>query len=189
MGQNDVRRVIWAHRWVFSSSFVLFYINGYFIVFIGFIYDICQRERVGRMGAAKTSPNDTSHVIWALRWVFFSFFVLLYTNEWFIVAIGFIYDICQRERVGAAKTSPNDASHVVWALRWVFLSFFILLYTNKWFIVATGFIYDICQRERVGAAKTGSNNMRHVIWALGELFPPFMSFYCTNKCFVVNIGS
>ena len=67
MGPNNMRRVVWAHRRVFSPSFVLFYINGYFIVFIGFIYDIHQRERVGRMGAAKTGPNDVRHVVWALR--------------------------------------------------------------------------------------------------------------------------
>ena len=36
-GPNDVRHVVWAHRWVFSSSFILLYINGYFIVFIGCI--------------------------------------------------------------------------------------------------------------------------------------------------------
>ena len=45
----------------------LFCTNKCFIVFIGFIYDIHQRERVGRMGAAKTSPNDASHIIWVMH--------------------------------------------------------------------------------------------------------------------------
>ena len=44
MGPNNARRVI-------------LYTNKYFIVAIGLIYDICQRERVGRMGAAKTGPR------------------------------------------------------------------------------------------------------------------------------------
>ena len=65
-GPNDVRCIVWALG-EFFFSFVLFYINGYFIVIIGFIYDIHHRERVGRMGAAKTSPNDVSHIVWALR--------------------------------------------------------------------------------------------------------------------------
>ena len=70
---------------------------------------------VRTMGRIKTGPNDVRHVIWALGEFCF---VLFYINGCFIVFIGFIYDIRQRERVGAAKkTSPNDASHVVWALR------------------------------------------------------------------------
>ena len=62
----------------FFSSFILFYINGYFIVFIGFIYDICQRERVGRMEAAKTGPNNAIYVSFGPLGEFFFIFSLYY---------------------------------------------------------------------------------------------------------------
>ena len=130
-GPNVVRHIVWAHRWVFSSSFILLYINGYFIVFIGCIYDIHQREMVRAMGWIIMGPNKVRCVIWAHRWVFIFFsFVLFYTKKYFIVAIGLIYNICQRERVGrmgAAKTGPNDVRHVVWALGDLFFTLHITL--------------------------------------------------------------
>ena len=56
---------------------MLFYINGYFIVFIGCIYDLGERETVRTTGRIKTGPNDVRHVVWALG-EFFCFFVSYY---------------------------------------------------------------------------------------------------------------
>ena len=46
-------------------------------VSIGFIYDICERERVGRTGRTKTGPINVSCVVWALGELF-SFFPSYY---------------------------------------------------------------------------------------------------------------
>ena len=69
---------------------MLFYINGYFILFIGCIYNLGKREMVRTMGRIKTGPNDVRHVIWALGEFCF---VLFYINGCFIVFIGCIYDL------------------------------------------------------------------------------------------------
>ena len=55
---------------------MLFYINGYFIVFIGCIYDLGERETVRTMGRIKMGPNNVRRVIWALGE--FLFFVSYY---------------------------------------------------------------------------------------------------------------
>ena len=59
------------------SFFVLFYINGYFIVFIGCNYDLSKRETVRTTGRIKTGPNNVRHVIWALGEFFVFCFVLM----------------------------------------------------------------------------------------------------------------
>ena len=74
MGPNNMRHVIWALGEFFF--FVLFYINGYFIVFIGCIYDLSKRETV-RTGRIKMGPNDVRRIVWALG-EFFCFFVSCY---------------------------------------------------------------------------------------------------------------
>ena len=63
----------------FFFFFVLFYINGYFIVFIGCIYDLSERETVRTTGRIKTGPNDVRCIVWALGEFFcFLFHVILY---------------------------------------------------------------------------------------------------------------
>ena len=60
-------------RWVFLFIFMLFYINGYFIVFIGCIYNLSEREMVRTTGRIKTGPNNVRRVVLALG-EFFCFF-------------------------------------------------------------------------------------------------------------------
>ena len=99
---------------------LLFYINGYFILFIGCIYNLCKRETVRTTGRIKTGLNDVRHVVWALGEFFCFLFVLFYINGCFIVFIGCIYDLGKRGMVrtmGRIKIGPNDVRHVVWAHR------------------------------------------------------------------------
>ena len=136
---NNQNRPKWCEmhhlgpRWVFFFFFfffVWFYINGYFIIFIGWIYDLGKREMVRTTGRIKMGPNNVRHVAWAHRWVFSSSFILLYINGYFIVYIGCIYYICQREMVratGRIIIGPNDVSHIIWAHRWVFFFLHIIL--------------------------------------------------------------
>ena len=78
MGPNNVRRVVWALGEFFFFC-VLFYINGYFIVFIGCIYNLSKRETVRTTGRIKMGPNNVRRVIWALGEFFcFLFRVILY---------------------------------------------------------------------------------------------------------------
>ena len=44
-------------RWVFFFFFVLFYINGYFIVFIDCIYNLGEREMVRTIGRIKMAQT------------------------------------------------------------------------------------------------------------------------------------
>ena len=47
-------------------------------MYICSIYDIRERERVGRSGTTKTGPNDTRRVVWALgELLYYYYFVLL----------------------------------------------------------------------------------------------------------------
>ena len=59
---------------LFFFLFVLFDINGFFIVSIGYIYDICKKERVGGLGTTKQAQVS----------FFFSFFVLFDTDQIYI---------------------------------------------------------------------------------------------------------
>ena len=56
-GPNNVRHVIWAQVSFLFSSFILLETNEFFIVNIGCIYDIGERERVGRLGMTKMGPT------------------------------------------------------------------------------------------------------------------------------------
>ena len=60
----------------------------------------------------KAGPNDVPDIVWAQVSFLFSSFVLLETNEFFIVNIGCICNIGERERVGTTKMGPTmwDAS-------------------------------------------------------------------------------
>ena len=53
----------------------------------------------------KAGPNNVPDVVWAQVSFLFSSFVLLETNEFFIVNIGCIYNIGKRERVGRPGTT------------------------------------------------------------------------------------
>ena len=55
-GPNNVPDVVWAQVSFLFSSFVLLETNEFFIVNIGCIYDIGERERVGRPGMTKMGP-------------------------------------------------------------------------------------------------------------------------------------
>ena len=84
-------------------------------------WGICKREGVGRLGMTKMGPNNMRCIVWALGefFFFFFFFVLFYINGYFIVFIGCIYDLSEREMVrttGRIKTGPNDVRHFVWSL-------------------------------------------------------------------------
>ena len=124
---------------------MLFYINGYFIVFIGCIYNLSEREMVRTTGRIKTGPNNVRRVVLALGefFCFFFFFVLFYINGYFIVFIGCIYDLGEREMVRTTwriKTGPKDVRCVIWALSEFFC---LLFYINGCFIVFIGCIYDL----------------------------------------------
>ena len=56
-GPNDMPDVVWAQVSFLFSSFVLLETNKFFIVNIGCIYNIGERERVGRPGTTKTGPT------------------------------------------------------------------------------------------------------------------------------------
>ena len=63
---NNAFGIIWAQVSFIYSPFVLFDANKCFIVSTVCIYDVCERERVGRPETTKTGPNNVSHVVWAL---------------------------------------------------------------------------------------------------------------------------
>ena len=79
-GPNNMRCVIWAlGEFFFFFFFFLFCVIGYFIVFIGCIYNLSERETVRTTGRIKMGPNDVRCVVWALGEFFcFLFRIILY---------------------------------------------------------------------------------------------------------------
>ena len=87
-GPNNVPDSIWAQVSFLFSSFVLLETKEFFIVNIGCIYNISERERVGRLGMMKTGPTMWD-VLLGYRWVFFIIsFVLFDINQYFIAYTG-----------------------------------------------------------------------------------------------------
>ena len=78
---NNASGVVWAQVSFIYSPFVLFDANKCFIVSTGCIYDIRERERVGRPETMKMGPNDVRHVVWALGESFSISFVLFDTKQ------------------------------------------------------------------------------------------------------------
>ena len=78
----------------------------------------------------KTGPNDASGVVWAIRYVFFSFRVFcILTNNLSLEDTG---------RAAATQTGPNDAPGVVWAIMigvsYFFFCIFCILTNNFGYI-------------------------------------------------------
>ena len=65
----------------FFSLFILFDSNKYFVVYIGCMCTVCEKERFGGLGTRKQAQTmqDTSFRL--LVSFFFSFFVLFDTNQ------------------------------------------------------------------------------------------------------------
>ena len=80
-GPNNTSGVVWAQVSFIYSPFVLFDANKCFIVSTGCIYDIHEREWVGRPETTKTGPNDVSHIVWAPGESFSISFVLFDTKQ------------------------------------------------------------------------------------------------------------
>ena len=80
-GPNNASGIVWAQVSFIYSPFVLFDANKCFIVSTGCIYDITEREQVGRPEMTKTGLNDVSHVVWALGESFSTSFVLFDTKH------------------------------------------------------------------------------------------------------------
>ena len=109
---------------------------------------IMTKKKAVRM---KTSPNNTSDVVWAQVSFIYSPFILFDANKCFIVSTGCIYNICEREQVGrleTMKTGPNDTSHVVWALGESFLFPLYYLILNKFLLPIQVVNYEIPNTQR-----------------------------------------
>ena len=78
---NNASGIIWAQVSFIYSPFVLFDANKCFIVSTGCIYDIHEREWVGRPETTKTGPNNVSHIVWAPGESFSTSFVLFDTKQ------------------------------------------------------------------------------------------------------------
>ena len=84
-GPNDMRHIVWALGEPFLSFlFILFDINEIFIVSIGYIYDIREKERVGGLGMTKWAQTMPDTSFGPQVSFFFSFFVLFDTDQIFI---------------------------------------------------------------------------------------------------------
>ena len=89
---------------------------------------IMTKKKAVRM---KTSPNNTSGVVWAQVSFIYSPFVLFDANKCFIVSTGCIYDIRERERVGRPVTTKNGPKRCETRRlgpRWVFFYFLCIIW-------------------------------------------------------------
>ena len=87
---------------------------------------ITTKKKVAWM---KAGPNNVPDSIWAQVSFLFSSFVLLETKEFFIVNIGCIYDIGERERVGRPGTMKMGQTmwDALLGSRWVFSYYFLCI--------------------------------------------------------------
>ena len=98
--------------------------NIFFLLYLGYIYLIIARGKLGRAAMTKTGPNDASGVIWPIGMYFFSCNRVLWILTVFLLYLGYIYLIIALGRLGRAamtKTGPNDARCIVWPIGMYFL--------------------------------------------------------------------
>ena len=149
------------------------------------IYEICDRERYGRVRRRKRAQTDARHIIWALDvWVFFFFVFFLIL----IILLLHTY-VCnlrniqkgERWRAATAEKGPNDSSRVVWALGECFFFlpsyFLILIYVLSHIQLSIYKTYDRNRRrlrrhrqERAQTKPHASFRPRWVFFSINNLY-------------------